>query len=155
MRSIGRSVPRAHPSLDPAACRRAGRAFRSRIPGPPSVDLERQPPRSLRRDDTGVDTEEAEPAEEPRVLDLHAAVRDDLEPRLAGALLGRFVDDADLRHVLGLAKDVDHVDPLGNVEQARITLFAEDLRVRRVHGNHAVTVLLEVLRREEARTKPL
>jgi len=86
---------------------------------------------------------------------------------LAGPSGGLFVDDADLQpgdlradpdrvlddrgDVLGLAKDVDDVDPLRHVEQARVALLAEDFSVGRVHGDHTVAVLLQILARGRAR----
>ena len=49
-----------------------------------------------RRDDAGVDARPVEPAHDPRVLDLHAAVLHDVEPRVARDLRRVVVADAEL-----------------------------------------------------------
>src|SRR5689334_6683648 len=127
--------------------------------------------RSPRRDDAGVDAGPVEAAEQPRVLDLHAAVHDDLEPRCGSERGGLPVLDADLlpqalgadrdrllgdrQHVLGLAKDVDDVDRDLDRRQRRVTALAEDRFVARIDGDDAVAVLLHVLGGEVARPEPV
>src|SRR5262249_52432269 len=158
---------RAIPSSDQAAFRRASKASRSRISGPTSTPLERQPVRALGGDHARVDADEAEPAEQPGVLDLHATVHHNFETGLPCLFRRTLVDDADLHpddlradryrflddrgDVVRLAKNVDDVDLSRDFPQGRVALLAEDLGVGRIDWDHAVAVLLEVLGGEEAR----
>src|SRR5204863_7505652 len=82
--------------------------------------------RQSRGEDAGTEPDDAQAAEEARVLDLAAAVHDHLEPRLARDFRAFVADDAelqpehlgadlhrlarDLGHLGGGAEDVDDVD---------------------------------------------
>src|SRR5438876_918327 len=133
--------------------------------------LVREPLRPLRRDDPGVDPAPVEPAEEPPVLDLHAAIHDRLEsrglglPRRLGVrhaqlLPQHFRADGDRvlgdRHDLrGLSEAVDDVDLHRDVAQRLVAFLAEDGVVSRVDRDHGVAVLEHVFRRKVAGTEPV
>src|SRR5207237_3937657 len=128
-------------------------------------DLQRKP----RGEYAGAQTDEAQAAEEARVLDLAAAIHDDLEPGVArdpGALLA---DHAELQpEDLGAdldrlardpgnfgrgAEDVDDVDRRVDLVDPRVDTPVEDrlARLRRIHRNDVVAVGGEVDACERAR----
>src|SRR5215471_10981819 len=114
---------------------------------------------SARRvDHTGV---EAEPVHAPQVtgvFDFHAAVHHHLEAALFGDTRTFTADHAELqpqrarpdldgllgdgRHELRRPENVHHVHLEGNVRQAGVALFAEDLRFVRIDRDYAVAVAL-------------
>src|SRR5262245_29717739 len=134
----------------------------------------RQLPRTLAGDDARVDAGPVQPAEEPAVLDLHAAILHDIEtggPRGArrGFVLhtklhpqafradldGGFRERSD---VVAPAKAVDQVYRTGDFcggAQIGETSLAEDLRVFGIHRDHRVPVLEQVLADEVTRSMPL
>ena len=105
------------------------------------------------------------------MLDLHAAVHHDVEPRVAGDARRLVVADAELhpqhlradgdrlarqrRHLAGLAEAVDDVDRLGDRGNARIAVLAQHLGVAGIDRDDPVAVLLQVLGREVARPVPV
>jgi hypothetical protein len=137
--------------------------------GDPSMRRAR-PHGTTRRDHAGVDAGPVEAAEQAPVLDLDAAVHDDLEPGAGGERGGGLVPDADLlpqalradrdrflgdRHdVFSAPEDIDDVDRDVDRRQRRVAAFAEDLVVARIDRNDPVAVLLQVLGGEVARPVP-
>ena len=125
---------------------------------------------SARRDHAGVDAGPVQPAEEPRVLDLDAAVHHASRPASRASASASALTTPicchrhlapiaialarDRQHVLAAAEHVDHVDRL-RIGQRRIAALAEHLVVARVHRHDAVAVLLQVLGGEIARPMPL
>src|SRR5580693_1282596 len=117
-------------------------------------------------DALGVEAEPVHPAHVTRVLNLEAAVHDhghaavlsdprallvdhpELAPQGAGTDRHRVPRDTGQR--IRRAEDVHHVYRLGYVQQARIALLPEDLRLAGIHGDHAVAVPLEVVADEVA-----
>ena len=113
------------------------------------------------------------PPNSRRVLDLDATVHHrvhagtarqrvglgighaDLLPQAARADLHRLARDR--QHVLGAPEDVDHVDALGDLRQRSVHGLAQDrlAGIARVHRDHAVAMLLQVLGDEVARPVPL
>ena len=59
-----------------------------------------------------------------------------LQPQRLGADRDGFVGDG--RRVFRAAEDVDDVDALGDVDERRIRLLAENLGLARVDGNDAI-----------------
>src|SRR5450755_1233988 len=123
-----------------------------------------------RRDHTGVHAGPVQPAEEPRVFDLDAAVHHRVKAGGASQPVGLEVHHADLlpqaaradvdrlarnrQDVFGAAKHIDQVDRTGNVPEAREAAFAENLGIARVYRNDPIAVLLHVLRGEETGPMP-
>src|SRR3954447_20316546 len=124
--------------------------------------------RALGGDDAGVEAREVQAAMEARVLDLHAAVGDDVEPgrgsdlrRLVGvqpelhperarARLDRLARHA--RQLIGAAEDVDDVRPPRKLGERRVARHAEDLRlVRRDRPDLVVRARGEQVRQHEVR----
>src|ERR1700728_2040764 len=119
-----------------------------------------------RGDAVGVEAEPVHPPDVAGVLELDAAVHDHRQAALLRDPRALGADHAELapqgagadRHCLpGDAgdrarrpEDVHHVDMLGNVEQARVAPFAENLGLARVHRDHPVAVPLEVVADEVA-----
>src|SRR5690606_25614803 len=106
----------------------------------------------LRRDDAGVEAGEVQAAVEAGVLDLDAAVHDDVEARVLRDLRRLLVPRAELqpqrlrahrdglagdaRQILVAAEDIDDVGHDGQVGERGIRLLAEDLVGARVHEVH-------------------
>src|SRR5579883_7576 len=91
----------------------------------------------------------------------NALVHNDFESGFARAAGGGFVDHAflqpqrfradtdrgldDFRNMLRAAENIDHVDPLRNIFQTRVTFFAEHFGFMRIHRNDAVSDALHVI----------
>jgi len=117
---------------------------------------------SLSRDDAGVDAEPADFAEEAAVLDLGAAVLDDVEAGGFGLGGGFVVADAELQpedlgtdpdrgvgdggDVGGFPEDLDHVGGLRQGFEALVDGAAEDFlaRVARVDGVDLVALVQKI-----------
>src|SRR6266705_991229 len=133
--------------------------------------LIRQPLRPLGRNHPGVDSAPVQPAEEPPVLDFHAAIHDRLESRAFGLLRRLGVRHAQLlpqhfradrdrvlgdRHDLfGFSEAIDDVHLHRDIAQRLVAFLAEDGVVSRVDRDHRVAVLEHVFRREVARPEPV
>ena len=124
-------------------------------------------------DDAGSDAAPGQFAAEPTEFDLWAAVHDDFDPRFLGALGGFVVADAELHphhlgtdrdrvfhdrpHLVGGAKEIDHVDAVGNVAQRGISTLAQQFVAgdARVHRDHAIAFALQILHHEVAGPVPV
>ena len=135
--------------------------------------LSRQLSRALAGNHARIDAGPVQPAEQPPVLDLDAAILHDVEPGGARAFGGRGVGHAELHpqalradrdrivgqwpDVVGPPEAVDHVDRPGRLRgraHIGITGLSENLAVLRVHRDHRVAVLEQVLADEVARPMP-
>ena len=146
------------------------RLARLRLCTPPGISLGR-----TRRDLPGVDAGPGDLAGEAAVLDLGAAVHDDLEAGGLGLGGGFVVAHAELhpqhleaeavlvrdgfaRHRergVGIAEDVDHVDGRRHVGKGGVHLLAEDRLAGepRVDGMDRVALAEEILHGEVARPR--
>src|SRR5436190_17571139 len=121
------------------------------------------------RDPLRIETQPVHPADEPRVLDLDAAVHHDGEPARfcdPGSLLINHAELAPQRPRMDLdglcrntwqrvrrTEHIDDVDGDGYVGQALVTRQPEDLVLARVHRDHAIAVTPQVVPHEVARAE--
>src|SRR5271163_1623946 len=113
-----------------------------------------------RRNPLRIEAQPMHPAHISRVLDLQAAVHDDVQAAFLGKPRALLVDHAELapenarvdrdgfpgdrRQRIGSAEDVDDVHPVRHIRQAGVAHLSEDLGLARIDRDNPVAVALEV-----------